>query len=147
MKTSINILATEKLKEWNYTVLATRVCDKPTRNEGCLSLSRRVDCNYKRQVRERSESPYKQRRLRTRINGNKSQRYRAAFSMLTSEALPIIGVPPVPISVVRSIGIRRSPLPIDGITPETRSSACHFRSTAKKERRSLSYRFCNVKEE
>ena len=104
MKTDINILATEKLKEWNYTVPGRRVCDKPTRNEGCLSLSRRVDFNYKRQVREWSESPYKHRRLRTRIDGNKSQRYRAAFSMLTSEALPIIGIPPVPTGVVRSIG-------------------------------------------
>ena len=43
--------------------------------------------------------------------------------MLTSEALPIIGVPPVPIGVVWSIGIRRSPLRIDGITPATRKSA------------------------
>ena len=43
--------------------------------------------------------------------------------MLTSEALLIIGVPPVPIGVVRSIGIRRSPLPIDGITPTTRKTA------------------------
>ena len=45
VKTDINIWLLKKLKEWNYTVPEWRVCDKLTRNEGCLSLSRPVDCN------------------------------------------------------------------------------------------------------
>lgn len=44
--------------------------------------------------------------------------------MLTSEALPVIGVPPVPIGAMRSKGVSaRAPSPFDGIPPATLKTA------------------------
>ena len=44
--------------------------------------------------------------------------------MLTSEALPVIGVPPVPIGAMRSKGVSaRAPSPFDGIPPPTLKTA------------------------
>ena len=57
---------------------------------------------------------------RTRINGKKSQRYRAP---LTSEALPVIGVPTLPIGVCGRQMSVLAPSSADGITPKPTQTA------------------------
>ena len=80
----------------------------PTTQEGGTSLSRLVDC-YKAV----SEGAV----VKVLIsNGDKntderqivSEVVKAASPMLTSEALPVIGVPPVPIGAMRSGGVSGS---------------------------------------
>ncbi len=50
--------------------------------------------------------------------------------MLTSEALPVIGVPPVPVGAMRSGGVRGSTTVTlrrhYAANPEDRSLSCHF---------------------
>lgn len=76
----------------------------PTTQEGGISLSRHVDC-YKA-VSEGAVVKV----LISNGDKNTDERHRvsevkAASPMLTSEALPVIGVPPVPIGAMRSMGV------------------------------------------
>jgi len=90
----------------------------PTTQEGGLSLSRLVDCCLIGLPLCLSKEPVSEGVVVNVLisNGDKntderqivSEVVKAASPMLTSEALPVIGVPPVPIGAMRSGGVSGS---------------------------------------
>lgn len=113
----------------------------PTTQEGGISLSRLVDCCLiglplclsKEPVSEEAvvKLLIQQRRQEHGWTAD-SLRVKAATPMLTSEALPVIGVAPVPIGAMRSGGVSGSSTVTfwrhPAANPEDRSLSCRFRS-------------------
>lgn len=84
------------------------VCDGQPTQEDCTSQSMPSVAASKRQVRERSEKSFHSNGDKNTDGRHKVSEEKAASPMLTSEALPVIGVPPVPIGERRSMGVSGS---------------------------------------
>ncbi|MCX4295094.1 MAG: hypothetical protein OSJ56_13680 [Prevotella sp.] len=77
----------------------------PTTQEGGTSLSRLVDCFQAVSGRAVVKAFIRQRRKRTRRNGRESQRWHQRSRCRSSEALPVLGVPQLPIGRRLSKGV------------------------------------------
>lgn len=84
------------------------VCEGQPTQEDCPSLSMPSVAVSKRQVRERSEKSLYSNGDKNTDERQRVSEVKAASPMLTSEALPVIGVPPVPIGAMRSMGVSGS---------------------------------------
>ena len=72
------------------------VCEGQPTQEDCTSQSMPSVAESKRQVMERSEKSFHSNGAKNTDERQIVSEVKAAFPMLTSEALPVIGVPPVP---------------------------------------------------
>ena len=84
------------------------VCEGQPTQEDCTSQSMPSVAVSKRQVRERSEKSFLSNGDKNTDERQRVSEVKAASPMLTSEVLPVIGVPPMPIGGRRSMGVSGS---------------------------------------
>ena len=84
------------------------VCEGQPTQEDCTSQSMPSVAESKRQVMERSEKSFHSNGAKNTDERQIVPEEKAASPMLTSEVLPVIGVPPMPIGGRRSMGVSGS---------------------------------------